>query len=157
MDSAVKLIEALSKLFGSLAWPLTVAVVVLVVLGRHRGAVDKALDRVEKIVAPGGVEIALGQVLKDHEQQVIEKAVQVADSPPEKREAAVEELAKETRVHRELRSLLRIVHDKSQPKAARQQAMDLVLEQSAQINVRRPDGGFVSVRTIDALDKNQTD
>lgn len=73
MDKVIRLIEAIAKLLGAVAWPVAVLAVAVLVLRRHRAAVDRAVDRLKSIALPGGTSLELSEVLA--EQRKIVEAV----------------------------------------------------------------------------------
>jgi hypothetical protein len=123
VDSAVKLIEAIAKLLGAVAWPAAVIAIAVFLLRRHRRAVDGILDRVESLTLPGGVEVSIGKIEKQQEQNVIAAAAKVADAPPEDREPAINELVTQSQLQRKVRRLREIVHDNKRPDSEREKAL----------------------------------
>lgn len=123
MDNAIKLIEAIAKLIGSFSWPLAVILIGLYLLRRHRNAVDRALDRMDSLTFPGGLEMTMGEKIDDQDQQVIEAAGKVVEAAPEEQGAALAELREETIRGEMLRRLAKVITESEHPSSDRQAAL----------------------------------
>ncbi|MCT9934967.1 hypothetical protein N5079_32655 [Planotetraspora sp. A-T 1434] len=103
---AVDLIKAIAELLGAIAWPITVVVVSLVVLGRHREALNRLIDRIRSVAALGG-QVDL-DALQDRQEQELESKIDHMADVKDDREAlraAAEEVAEAARLLGQLEAL----------------------------------------------------
>lgn len=157
MDNTVKLIEAIAKLLGAIAWPLVVGLLGWYVLAKHKSAVAGILERMQSVVLPGGVEMQLYEKVEEQEQQVIEAAARVAEAAPGDREPAIERLVTATERSDELRRLVRVVMDKNEASERRQEALDELVDKHKIRLFRRvldSPKGYTSIRSIEEFDQD---
>jgi hypothetical protein len=102
VDSAVRLIEAIAKLFDAIAWPVAVATTAIYLLSKHRDAVGRVFDRTKSIGLPGGAQIDLFEKVQEQGQQVLDAASKVAETPSQDRQAVVDELVAQANRYQEL-------------------------------------------------------
>jgi hypothetical protein len=93
----IEVIEAITGLLGAIAWPIATVVIVLLVLRRHREAVNRMIDRIHTFSYPGG-QLEMSEI-KESQQRVIELQAQAKDevADPRIRREDVEKLVEEAK------------------------------------------------------------